>query len=608
MKVGYIGLGAMGSALARRLLEKYELSVWDINSTAVANFEKLGASTAPTAAELARRCDVVLLCLPRSSDVRHVIFGPGGLAEGLTPGKIIIDQTSGIPSETRDIACELFAQCGVAMLDGPVAGGVPAADAGTITIMVSGADEAYEKGSPILHAISSNVIRCGQRLGDGQAIKLVNNVMNAAVRLTTLEVVAMGRKMGLPLTTLSQVINMSTACSRISRTVLPAIIEGRAATNFALPLMVKDVDQAIALGIEAGVPMPISSIVRSLLQIGVNTLGKAARLEDIVGMIESMAGTRLVDDPASVSAARVAVAPAESKELVVGYVGLGAMGAALARRLMLSRKVHVFDVRPNVVRELEAEGAIAAADLPSLARACDVIMICLPTSAVVREVLFGKSGLSEGLASGKIVVDQTTGDPAATLKIAAELQALGVALVDAPVSGGPGGAAAGTIATICGGPIDAYAKLLPILESISPSIVYCGASGSGHIAKLVKNTLGACNRLIAYEGIAMGVKNGLKLEDIAKVVNKSSGWTKTFERIVPALASGGETAKLRIELMVKDLVLASQLGTNCGAPMLIANAVRCTFEAGSNELGGDANIDEMARLFEARAGIKFEGA
>jgi 3-hydroxyisobutyrate dehydrogenase len=345
-----------------------------------------------------------------------------------------------------------------------------------------------------------------------------------------------------------------------------------------------------------------------LLQIGVNTLGKAARLEHVVGLIESMAGTRLADEQGSVSAPSIAPATAESKEPVVGYVGLGAMGAALARRLMLSRKVHVFDVRPNVVRELEAEGAIAAPDLPTLARACDVIMICVPTSDVVREVLFGKNGLAEGLAPGKIVVDQTTGDPAATVDIAAQLQGLGVALVDAPVSGGPGGAAAGTITTICGGPIDAYARLRPILESISPSIVYCGATGSGHIAKLVKNALGACNRLIAYEGLAMGVKNGLKLEDMAKVVNKSSAWTKTFERVAPALASGGETAKLRMELMVKDLVLASQLGASCGAPMLIANAVRSTFEEAVNELGGDANIDEMARLFEARAGIKFAGA
>lgn len=446
-------------------------------------------------------------------------------------------------------------------------------------------------------------------LDDEQAVKRVDDVIHAACRLATLEVVAMGRKTGLSLATLTRVINMSTACSRISQHVLPAINERRASTGSRLPRVLEDVDHAISLGLEAGAPMPIAGIARGLLQIGVNTLGEAARLEDLARLIESMAGTRLADDaPDSIPAASVAAAATEASQAVVGYVGLGPMGAALARRLMRSRNLHVFDVRPHAVRELEAEGAIAPKDLPSIARACDVVMLCLPTSEVVREVLFGEGGLAEGLAPGKMIVDQTTGDPAATRRIAAELQARGVAFVDAPVSGGPGGALAGTIATMCSGPIDAFARARPLLESISPNIVYCGDTGTGHIAKLVKNALGACNRLITYEAVAMGIKNGLKLEDIAKAVNEGSGWSKTFERIMPALASGGQTASLRLELMVKDLRLVSQLAMSCGAPMLIANAVRSTVEAASNELGGDANIDEMARLFEARAGIRFAGA
>jgi 3-hydroxyisobutyrate dehydrogenase len=257
------------------------------------------------------------------------------------------------------------------------------------------------------------------------------------------------------------------------------------------------------------------------------------------------------------------------------------------------------------LRELEAAGAVVAPDLPSLARACDVIMICVPTSAVVREVLFGNGGLSEGLASDKIVVDQTTGDPAATRALAAELEALGVAMIDAPVSGGPKGAAEGKIVTFCGGQQQAFARVRAILQLTGPTVVYFGPSGSGNVAKLIKNTLGACNRLIAYETVALGVKIGLKLGDMERVINKSSGWSQAFERIMPVLASGGQTAKLRLELMVKDLDLACRLGMEAGAPMLIAHAVRSTIEAGANELGCDANLDELSRLYEARAGIRF---
>ncbi len=292
----------------------------------------------------------------------------------------------------------------------------------------------------------------------------------------------------------------------------------------------------------------------------------------------------------------------------MGYVGLGAMGGALTRRLMLSRKMRVFDTRPELVSAFVAEGAEAAADLPALARECDVIFVCVPTSDIVREVVFGKGGLAEGLAPGKIIVDQTTGDPTITREIATRLHERGVALVDAPVSGGPRGAVAGTIAIICGGPADAFAKVRPILDSVSPNSVYCGGAGNGHVAKLIQNAVASCNRLLTYEAAAVGVKYGLKLSDMSAVINKGTGWSGATERILPTLSERKATADFQLALMAKDLKLATRMAMDCGAPMLIANTVRTLFEAGANQFGGTANLDEMARLYEDMAGIKFLGA
>jgi 3-hydroxyisobutyrate dehydrogenase len=607
MRVGYIGLGSMGKPLAQRLIGKYSLRVWDISATACAEFREWGASVAPTAADLARQCDVVLLCLPRTENVRQVTFGPGGLIEGLAPGTVVIDQTSGVPGETGDIARRLASR-GVSMLDAPVAGGVPAAQAGKITIMVSGPEEAYVKVADILQTISSNVFRCGERVGDGQTIKLVNNVMNAVCRLATLETVAMGRKIGVPLKTLTEVLNKGTARNRITQTVLPGLIEGKVATNFALPLMVKDVTQAIRLGTDTGVPMPLSSIALGLLQIGVNTLGKDARLEDVPRLVETMAGTHLADDfptmlPEPPSATDACVVQADP--LVVGYVGLDAMGVALARRLMQFRSVRVFDSRQEVVRELEAEGAIVKPDLPSLARDCDIIMMCVSGSAAIREVLFSEGGLAEGLRSGKIIVDQATGDPVATRRMAAELEELGVALVDAPVAADPASAAAGTVTTLYGGRIEACARVRPILECFGPDVTHCGDSGNAHATTLVGSALEACNRLISYETLAMGIKNGLKLADIETIINHGSGWSAAFERTVAALRTGERSATVCLSSRLTDLRLTSELAVNSGAPMLIANAARGMFEAAVNVLGGDADIDKLARIFEARAGTRF---
>jgi 3-hydroxyisobutyrate dehydrogenase len=297
MHIGYIGLGAMGGQLARRLLETYTVTVWDLNREAVAELEKLGASAAASADAMARQCDVVVVCLPRSGDVRQIIFGPQGLADGLSAGMLIIDQTSGIPAVTGSIAAELGAR-GVAMIDAPVSGNPAIVLAGRHTVMASGPDDCYEKALPILQTLSPNLFRCGARVGDGQAVKIINNALNASTRLALLEVVATARKMGLSLESITNAINNGSGRCHPSMMMLPALIEGRSWSNFDLALQLKDVTQAISLGFACGVPMPISTITRGLLQIGLNIFGNNARLADVVPLIEKLAGTRLVEDGA----------------------------------------------------------------------------------------------------------------------------------------------------------------------------------------------------------------------------------------------------------------------------------------------------------------------
>jgi 3-hydroxyisobutyrate dehydrogenase len=293
MQVGYIGLGAMGGALARRLVGRFPLHILDLNRAVVEQFLHLGARDGNSPADIARACDIVLLCLPRSSDVRQVIFGPGGLAEGLAAGKIIVDQTSGVPEETRRMAADL-ADRGVTLFDAPVSGPMASVAAGTISIIASGPAAAFSRAQPVLQALSANVFRCGERVGGGQTMKSVNNMMNASCRLAMLELVALGRKMGVPLEALAQAINATAARSSPSTTMLPALIEGRQATRFGLPLMLKDVNQALSLGAAVDAPMPIGNATRALLQMGVNTVGDGSQLEDMVRVIESMAATRIV--------------------------------------------------------------------------------------------------------------------------------------------------------------------------------------------------------------------------------------------------------------------------------------------------------------------------
>lgn len=431
--MGYIGLGAMGGALAGRLAGKHRLHVWDLNSQATTQLEHAGAIVAPTAASLARQCNVILLCLPRTEDVRDLIFGPDGLIEGLSAGTVLIDQTSGVPDETREIARRLHEQ-GVFMLDAPVAGGVPAARDGRITMMVSGPQPAFEQALPVLQGISPFVIRCGDNIGDGQAIKIINNMMNAAARIALLEAVTLGKKLGLPLPALAEAINKSPASSRLSQVALLALLEGRPSTDFALPLMVKDVNQAIALSDSAGAPLPLVSLSRSILELGVNKMGPASRLEDMIEFIASMADTTLAD----------------------------------------------------------------------------------------------------------------------------------------------------------------HARVAPVVTATEQ------ASGT----ELIKSTLDACNQLIVYEAIALAIRIRLDLGHLAEVINKGTGWTQAFDRIMAAVHHSDHDADADLANMARDLALTSQLAFAHRAPMLIANTAGHAVRALQNELGDIASLDSILQLFKIRAGLR----
>lgn len=294
MRIGYIGLGAMGGALARHLIDKYDLTVFDLNLDVMKAFEVLGAKAAASSVELGRNCDLVFLCLPRSSDVQQVLFGENSIADELAPGTIVIDQTSGDPRQTSHIAARL-AERDITMIDAPVSGAMATAIAGTISVIASGPPAAFEKARSVLTSISPNVYYVGERVGNGQTLKTVNNMMNVCCRLVTLEMVAMGKKLGLSLDAMTEAINSTSAANYTSQRMLPAISEGRQSTKFALALQMKDVNQAISIGAESDDSMPISRTARGLIQIGLNTLGENPQIEDLIRLTETLTGTKFVD-------------------------------------------------------------------------------------------------------------------------------------------------------------------------------------------------------------------------------------------------------------------------------------------------------------------------
>jgi 3-hydroxyisobutyrate dehydrogenase len=205
----------------------------------------------------------------------------------------------------------------------------------------------------------------------------------------------------------------------------------------------------------------------------------------------------------------------------VGMVGVGNMGGRMARRLVdAGYDVRAYDADPA---RAPAAGATPAASLAQIAADCDVILLSLPDSAVIEAVIRGDGGLLAGARDGQVIVDLSTADPASTRALHDELAARGARYLDAGISGGAAAAAKGTLTLMVGGDAGALAAVTPVLDAFSASVHHMGASGAGHVTKVLNNFLNGVTLAATAEVMVAGQKAGLDLAQLLEVINSSSG-------------------------------------------------------------------------------------
>ena len=291
--------------------------------------------------------------------------------------------------------------------------------------------------------------------------------------------------------------------------------------------------------------------------------------------------------------------------MAIGYIGLGNMGAPMARRLIARHELLVHDANPTAVQRMVDAGAIACPDLAEMARRCDIVMLCLPSSAYVHRVIFGEGGLSAGLRPGALIVDQTSGEPKATREMAAELAKRDVWFVDAPVSGGPEGAEAGTVAIIVGATIAHYEQLLPIFHEIGANVFHAGEVGAANVAKLANNLVSICLGLANIEAMALAVKNGIEPRRAYDILMASSGRNHHLEKIVgPHMLTGKLAAGFTVGVPHKDIKLACALGQESGMPMFFGNLAKELYEIYAKEIGDNAPGPAIALVMDRLASTK----
>lgn len=271
----------------------------------------------------------------------------------------------------------------------------------------------------------------------------------------------------------------------------------------------------------------------------------------------------------------------------IGFIGLGNMGGPMAQNLLnANHQVRVFDLSASAVKTAQAAGAEVAATVAEVANSeVEIIFTMLPAAQHVKTVYLGEEGLLAQSAPGTLLVDCSTIDPHTARQVATAANERGLALIDAPVSGGTKGAQEATLTFMVGGPADSLAKARPALEAMGKNIVHCGDAGNGQVAKVANNMLLAISMIGVAEAMNLGVSLGMDPKILASIINTSSGrcWSSEINNPYPGAlenvpASREYTGGFGSALMLKDLGLALHAAEQAQQPVMLGGLAKQLYQ------------------------------
>lgn len=291
----------------------------------------------------------------------------------------------------------------------------------------------------------------------------------------------------------------------------------------------------------------------------------------------------------------------------IGFIGLGVMGAPMARHLARAgHRLTLLDLDDALTRTLALDlGATAAATPAELARGSDVIITMLPDGHVVQHVVLGDDGVLQGVQPGALLLDTSSAEPWLTEATGAALAERGAGMVDAPVSGAAWGAAEATLVFMVGGAVDDVERVRPLLALMGRSVHHLGGLGSGHAMKCLNNCITAMTFAATSEALVAGKRYGLDPEAMVDVLNESTGgsWisqTHYHQRVFNRAFSD----PFKLGLMLKDVGIALQLAKDTASPMPMAGLGQQLWRMADRAAGPGASVSELVRWFENLSGTE----
>jgi len=264
-RVGFIGLGFMGGPMAHRLLSRgVPVTVWARNAERLPAFAAAGAEISESPAALAEASDIIMTCVYDTGAVEDLLFGAGRMVDGLAPGKTVIDFSSIRPEAARGFASLLHADCGTGMIDAPVSGGPPAAEAGTLVIMAGGETSDFARVRPLVEEHLAGRFTLMGPSGAGQATKLVNQAFVGNLLAVLAETARFSLNAGIDAARIPEALAGGRADSRLLQEFFPIMLQGEFPRSGAINTIVKDLDAVLALAAETNTPMPMSGMAQQL--------------------------------------------------------------------------------------------------------------------------------------------------------------------------------------------------------------------------------------------------------------------------------------------------------------------------------------------------------
>jgi 3-hydroxyisobutyrate dehydrogenase len=288
----------------------------------------------------------------------------------------------------------------------------------------------------------------------------------------------------------------------------------------------------------------------------------------------------------------------------IAFIGLGNMGGPMARNLLKGgHELKVFDVVQKNVDALTAAGASAAPSAKAVVAGADLVLTMLPSSPHVKSVYLGADGVLAGVAAGIPLIDSSTIDPATAREVAAAAVKHGNPMADAPVSGGTGGAAAGTLTFMVGAEPALFETIKPILALMGKNIVQCGGSGTGQVAKICNNMLLGISMIGVAEAMNLGAALGIDPKVLAGIINTSSGrcWSSDTYNPYPGVmenvpAARGYTGGFGSDLMLKDLGLATDAARQAKQSVAMGALAQQLYQLWSAQGGGAQDFSAIINL------------